>query len=99
MSGPLASRAAVLVPVKPLSEAKSRLAPALAIEDRQALVRAMLADVLAAVRAAHAGPLLVLSPDDAYDGIVDGAGAIARSKTTAWSQKRSSTGLVGKSYP
>ena len=75
MSGPLASRAAVLVPVKPLSEAKSRLAPALVIEDRQALVRAMLADVLAAVRAAHAGPLLVLSPDNAYDGLVARVGA------------------------
>jgi 2-phospho-L-lactate guanylyltransferase len=72
---PLASRAAVLVPVKPLSEAKSRLAPALAIEDRQALVRAMLADLLAAVRAAHAGPLLVISPDDAYDGLIARAGA------------------------
>lgn len=75
MSGPLASRAAVLVPVKPLSEAKSRLAPALGIEGRQALVRAMLADLLAAVRAAHAGTLIVLSPDDSYSSLAARAGA------------------------
>ncbi len=75
MSVPLASRTVVLVPVKPLSEAKSRLASALPIEARQSLVRAMLADVLAAVRAAHAGPLIVLSPDDAYDDLIARAGA------------------------
>ena len=65
----------MLIPVKRLSEAKSRLSPALAIKDRQALVWAMLSDLLSAVRAAHAGPLLVISPDDAYDGLVARAGA------------------------
>ena len=75
MSLPLASRTVVLVPVKPLSEAKSRLASDLPVEARQALVRAMLGDVLAAVRAAHAGPLLVLSPDEAYGDLIARAGA------------------------
>ncbi len=75
MSSPLASRTVVLVPVKPLSEAKSRLASELPVDARQSLVRAMLGDLLAAVRAAHAGPVIVLSPDAAYGDLVARAGA------------------------
>jgi 2-phospho-L-lactate guanylyltransferase len=56
----------VLVPVKALDGAKSRLA-VLGEETRRALVLAMLEDVLAAVRAAHDGPLLLLSSDSVYD--------------------------------
>ena len=61
---------AVIVPVKAPEGAKSRLSPALDGEARAELVRAMLADVLAAVRAVHDGALLVVSPDAAYDSIV-----------------------------
>lgn len=61
---------AVIVPIKAPQAAKSRLSPALDAEARADLVRAMLADVLAAVRAVHGGALLVVSPDAAYDAIV-----------------------------
>ncbi len=62
------ARLAVIVPVKPLERAKSRLAAALGDAARRALVPAMLDDVLAAVRAAHDGPLLLVSTDPRYDG-------------------------------
>ena len=62
------ARLAVIVPVKPLERAKSRLAAALGDAARRALVPAMLDDVLAAVRAAHDGPLLLVSTDPTYDG-------------------------------
>jgi 2-phospho-L-lactate guanylyltransferase len=62
-----ASRLAVLVPLKPLREAKSRLRPVLDDRARAALVQAMLEDLLTAVRAAHAGPLFLVSSDPAYD--------------------------------
>ena len=66
---------AVVVPVKAPDAAKSRLSPALDAEARAELVRAMLTDVLAAVRAVHDGALLVVSPDAAYDAIVARFGA------------------------
>jgi 2-phospho-L-lactate guanylyltransferase len=67
MSGGAGDRLAVIVPVKPLERAKTRLAAALGNAARRALVPAMLDDVLAAVRAAHDGPLLLISTDSRYD--------------------------------
>ncbi|MDP6605913.1 MAG: 2-phospho-L-lactate guanylyltransferase [Dehalococcoidia bacterium] len=67
MSGTAGDRLAVIVPVKPLERAKSRLAAALGDSARRTLVPAMLDDVLAAVRAAHDGPLLLVSTDRRYD--------------------------------
>lgn len=55
---------AAIVPVKPLYLAKGRLSPVLADSERQALVLAMLGDVLAALRgAALVGRVGVISPD------------------------------------
>jgi 2-phospho-L-lactate guanylyltransferase len=54
-------RAHVLVPVKPLREAKSRLAAQLDESERAALVHEMLALVLAAVGEAAVGPVTVVS--------------------------------------
>lgn len=65
----------VIVPVKGLGEAKSRLAAVLAPEQRAALVLAMLEDVLAAVRAVHDGLLLLVTPDEEYAPAADRAGA------------------------
>lgn len=59
----------VLVPLKRLAEAKSRLREVLDDRTRSGLVRAMLADVLAAVRGAYGGPLFLVSADTAYDDI------------------------------
>lgn len=64
----------VIVPVQALTAAKSRLGDVLSDEDRAALVLAMLGDVLEAVRAAHEGPLLVVTPDEQYEP----AAAVAR---------------------
>ena len=67
----------VVVPVQALDTAKSRLASVLAPEARAALVRAMLADVLAAVRAVHDGPLLLVTPDARYqDAASEGAATL-----------------------
>lgn len=60
---------AVLVPLKPLAEAKSRFRGAYDDQARAALVRAMLTDVLGAVRAAHNGPLLLVTAGPAYDDL------------------------------
>lgn len=62
----MASSLVVIVPVKPLTLAKSRLRVALNDEDREALVTAMLVDTLTAVRAAHLGVILLVSSDDSY---------------------------------
>lgn len=59
----------VLIPLKPLAEAKSRFRGVFDDDARAALVRAMLTDVLAALRAAHAGPVLLVTSDDAYDDL------------------------------
>ncbi|MGE0135343.1 MAG: 2-phospho-L-lactate guanylyltransferase [Dehalococcoidia bacterium] len=59
----------VVVPLKPLAEAKSRFRGVYDDGARAALVRAMLTDVLAAVRAAHDGALLLVASDSAYDDI------------------------------
>ncbi len=65
----------VIVPVKGLGEAKSRLASVLGPAQRASLVLAMLEDVLIAVRAAHDGPLLLMTPDDEYTPAARRAGA------------------------
>ncbi len=70
MSGMRSTDVAVIVPVKPARDAKSRLAADLDAEARARLVRAMLTDVLAVIRDAHGGPLLVVSSDGSYDAIV-----------------------------
>lgn len=57
----------VIVPVQALASAKSRLADVLTDGDRAELVLAMLGDVLEAVRAAHDGPLLLVTPDEQYE--------------------------------
>ena len=53
----------VLVPVKELGNAKSRLAGALDTQGRARLVQEMLAAVLAAAREADVGPVTVVSPE------------------------------------
>ena len=57
----------VIVPVQAVATAKSRLAEVLRDADRVELVLAMLGDVLEAVRAAHDGPLLLVTPDEQYE--------------------------------
>ena len=51
------------VPVKDLVNAKQRLIPLLGADERQALARAMLEDVLAALAAALPGPVFVVTTD------------------------------------
>lgn len=58
---------ALLVPLKPLAEAKSRLREVLGEPARVELVLAMLTDVLAAAREAYAGPIYLVTSDRAYD--------------------------------
>ena len=53
----------VLVPVKRLDEAKSRLAAALSPDERAELMREMLANVLQAVQGAQVGPVTVVSAE------------------------------------
>jgi 2-phospho-L-lactate/phosphoenolpyruvate guanylyltransferase len=60
----------VLVPVKRLDGAKSRLSAALQPEERAELMRSMLGDVLEAVRAAAVGPVTIVSSEPfAVDGV------------------------------
>lgn len=60
----------VLVPVKRIDQAKSRLAGALSPAERVELVRELLDRVLAAVRAAEVGPVTVVSSEELpLDGI------------------------------
>ena len=67
----------VVVPAGALGAAKSRFAPLLGEADRAALALAMLGDVLEAVLAAHAGPLLVVTPDARCAEAARAAGAAA----------------------
>ncbi|MCY4455946.1 MAG: 2-phospho-L-lactate guanylyltransferase [Chloroflexi bacterium] len=67
MAGAGPSGPCVIVPVQALASAKSRLAEVLPDRDRAELVLAMLGDVLEAVRAAHDGPLLLVTPDEQYE--------------------------------
>ncbi len=74
MAGTQAPAPCVIVPVQALASAKSRLAEVLPDDDRAELVLAMVGDVLDAVRAAHDGPLLLVTPDERYEP----AAAVAR---------------------
>lgn len=65
----------IIVPVKPLAAAKTRLRTALDDRAREALVLAMLADTLAAVREAHEGAVLLVSDDRAYAPLAKQFGA------------------------
>lgn len=56
-------RAHILIPVKRLDEAKSRLAAALSPAERAALMREMLQTVIAAVEEAGVGPVTVVSAE------------------------------------
>jgi 2-phospho-L-lactate guanylyltransferase len=57
---------AVVIAVRDVSSAKSRLSEQLDPGARRSLVIAMLDDLLSALRQAHTGPILVVSPDAAY---------------------------------
>ncbi len=60
----------VLVPVKRLDDAKSRLAAVLSPAERAELMRDLLAGVLAAAEEADVGPVTVVSADDlSLDGV------------------------------
>lgn len=60
----------VLVPVKRLDGAKSRLSAALSLDERAELMRTMLADVLEAVQASAVGPVTIVSSEPlAVNGI------------------------------
>lgn len=61
-------RAHVLVPLKRLDRAKSRLGEVLGEDERAALMQSMLDTVLAAVRAADLGPLTVVTAEP-LDGV------------------------------
>ena len=56
---------AIVIAVGPLDRAKSRLGPALHAGERRELVLAMLDDVLRAIRGAHHGAVVVVTPDEA----------------------------------
>ena len=66
---------AVIIAVRDVSTAKSRLGEQLDAGARQSLVIAMLDDLLAALRRAYSGPILVVSPDAAYDPVATTHGA------------------------
>ena len=60
------TRTVAVVPVRSLSEGKSRLADVLSPRRRAALIESMLARVLASLRAAkNIDRIIVVSPDDA----------------------------------
>jgi 2-phospho-L-lactate guanylyltransferase len=66
-----------LVPVKPLAQAKSRLAPVLSGPQRTGLLRAMLADVLAELaRAETLAGIAVITADTELAALARGTGAM-----------------------
>ena len=65
----------VAVPAKDLVNAKQRLLPVLAQEERRALAAAMLEDVLAALSGAHVGAVWVVTRDAAVTAIAHRFGA------------------------
>ncbi|MCC7106185.1 MAG: 2-phospho-L-lactate guanylyltransferase [Chloroflexi bacterium] len=73
MTASASPRLRILVPVKRLDDAKSRLAGLLSLEERRALVLAMLSDVLGAILDAGLCQPEVLSQDP---GILDHAGRL-----------------------
>jgi len=66
-----------VVPVKDLSETKSRLSPSLDLEERGALTLALLENVLAALLAAGVEHVGVVSPDRRALSLAEEAGATA----------------------
>ncbi len=66
---------AIVLPVRSLDEAKSRLAPVLSAMERAALTLAMLEDVLDAAVAMPGWQVWVLSPDESVLEIAAGRGA------------------------
>jgi len=66
VSNSAAVRPVVVVPVKRLADAKSRLANELDEAARNALVVAMLEDLLTALREVYDGPVMLVSPGDEY---------------------------------
>lgn len=68
---------AVVVAVQDAGRAKSRLGAHLDAGQRHSLVQAMLDDLLTAVREAHAGRIVVVSPVPAYDAVIAEHGAEA----------------------
>lgn len=66
---------AVVVAVQDAGRAKSRLGAHLDPGQRHSLVQAMLDDLLTAVREAHAGPIVVVSPVHGYDAVAHEHGA------------------------
>ena len=63
------------IPVKDLVNAKQRLVPVLAPDERRALAAAMLEDVLAAVAGARLDAVWVVTRDDAVTGVARRLGA------------------------
>jgi 2-phospho-L-lactate guanylyltransferase len=64
-----------VVPVKPFGGALKRLSAVLGPEERRALQRAMLADVLGALAGAALGPVVVVTADPEAAALAAGAGA------------------------
>lgn len=74
---PAAHTTWAVVPVKRLTESKSRLAPVLSAPARAALQRAMFGDVLAALRrSANLAGIIVVTEDPAIAGMARGSGAV-----------------------
>ncbi|ADG97461.1 2-phospho-L-lactate guanylyltransferase CofC [Segniliparus rotundus DSM 44985] len=77
VSRPAAPHAVVLIAVKPLREAKTRLAPALRAEQRAQLTLAMLTDVLEAARgAAWTRAVAVITADPQAGALARAYGAV-----------------------
>lgn len=64
----------IVVPLKRLAAAKTRLAPALSARDRRELMRSMLRHVLAAALDARAGPVWLASSDPEAPDLAAAAG-------------------------
>jgi 2-phospho-L-lactate guanylyltransferase len=62
----------LLVPIKPLAEAKSRLRESFDDAGRAELVRAMLCDTFAAIRGGYRGPVYIVTADETYDDVARG---------------------------
>lgn len=76
-------QAAVVLAVKDLARAKSRLAGVLGAGERERLVLAMFADTISAVRqAGTVGPILVVTPDARVARVATRAGALVVAEPT-----------------
>ncbi len=89
----------VIVPVKGIKESKTRLSPFLTREKREALVNALLQDVLASITAADIfTSILVISPDDnvLYEVHPDRVGFIKQTSTGLNAAVQQATNFAGK---